>query len=351
MTAATRDFVLPRSRAPRAGVAPEPPAPPLGAGAAGLPAEPADPPRWRRNLAAALFAATILFLCLAPFVFVIVISFGEKIEGAAWRWAFDPTNYRRFFVGADWPATSSTLYLQRLGYSLYYAVIASSLAVITAFPFTWLITRQSRRAQTLWLIFLLASLALSEVFIVMGWDILLSNRSGLPMVARETGFTDWLKAAGWFDTLREWDLANPRDLKFKTSEVATILTMTYLVWPYAVILLYPGLSRIDPAMLEAARTMGANPATVVRTIVLPLMALPLVGTALLLFVFLLGVYVAVTVFADPAKQTLAVSVYDAVRGATLDAPFGAAQSVILLVTAGAFLLASLWLARRVEVRR
>lgn len=333
MTAAPRDLVLPEAAA-----MPAPALPPVPRGAL-------------RLLATALFSAGILFLCLAPFLFVIIISFGEKVEGAAWRWAFDPTNYRRFFVGADWPATTTTLYLQRLGYSLYYAVIAAGLAVMTAFPFTWLVTRQSRRAQTLWLIFLLASLALSEVFIVMGWDILLSNRSGLPMVARETGLTDWLKAAGWFDTLREWNLANPRDLKFKTSEFATILTMTYLVWPYAVILLYPGLSRIDPSMLEAARTMGARPATVMRTIVLPLMALPLVGTALLLFVFLLGVYVAVTVFADPARQTLAVSVYDAVRGATLDAPFGAAQSVVLLVTAGTFLLASLWLTRRVEALR
>ena len=299
-------------------------------------------------LTAWAFGAAVVFLCLAPFLFVIAISFGEKIEGAAWRWAFDASNYRRFFVGADWPETTTTLYLQRLGYSLYYAVIAAFLAVLTAFPFTYLLTRQSRRAQTLWLIFLLASLSLSEVFIVMGWDILLSNRSGLPMVLRETGVTDWLKAAGYFDTLREWGLANPRDVKFKTSEFATILTMTYLVWPYAVILLYPGLSRIDPAMTEAARTMGAGPLTVVRTVVLPLVAVPLFGTLLLLFVFLLGVYVAVTVFADPAKQTLAVSVYDSVRGATLDAPFGAAQAVVLLVTAGAFLVASLMLGRRVE---
>ena len=57
------------------------------------------------------------------------------------------------------------------------------------------------------------------------------------------------------------------------------------------------------------------------------------GTTVLLFVFLLGGYVAVTVFADPAKQTTAVSVYEHVRGSTLNAPFGAAQSVILLVAA------------------
>ena len=83
---------------------------------------------------------------------------------------------------------------------------------------------------------------------------------------------------------------------------------------------------------------------------IPSVRLPLIGTLLLLFVFLLGTYVSVAVFSDPAKQTLAISVYEAVRGSTLDAPFGAAQSVVLLVTAGALLWLSQILVRRPEVR-
>ena len=182
----------------------------------------------------------------------------------------------------------------------------------------------------------------------MGWDIMLSNRSGLPMVFKETGLTDWLKATGWFDMLRDWGLANPRNVKFKTSEFATILTMAYLVWPYAVILLYPALSRMDRSMIEAARTMGAGSWTVMRTVILPTVRLPLIGSVLLLFVFLLGTYVAVTVFADPAKHTIAISVYDSVRGANLNAPFGAAQAVVLLVTAAAFLSVGRLLVSRAE---
>lgn len=282
--------------------------------------------------------ALIVTFCVVPFILVLAISFGQKIEGAAWRWAFTGENYVRFFVGADWPESTTFLYLNRLWYSLYYAVIASVIAVLTAFPFTYILTRLPRRAQSRWLVFLLATMSLSEVFIVMGWDILLSNRSGLPMVLRETGVTAWLKDVGLFAQLREWGLANPRDVKFKTSVLATVLTMSYLVWPYAVILLYPALSRLDQSMVEAARTMGASPWTVIRTVVLPTVRMPLIGTLFLLFVFLLGSYVTVTVFADPSKQTLAVSVYEAVRGSTLNAPFGAAQAVILLIT-GAICLA------------
>ncbi|MEM6622318.1 MAG: hypothetical protein AAF674_08835 [Pseudomonadota bacterium] len=313
----------------------------------GVAAEAAPAKRW--NWGTIGFALVIVILCLVPFILVMVISLGEKIEGADWRWSLSLSNYQRFFVGAN-PEDVSFLYLQRLWYSFYYAVIASLLAVATAFPFVYLMTRQSRRAQTIWLVFLLSSVSLSEVFVVMGWDILLSNRSGLPMVFKETGLTDWLKEVGWFQQLRDWGLANPRNVRFKPSEFATIITLAYLVWPYAVILLYPALARLDNSTLEAARTMGARPLTVVRTVVLPSVRLPLLGAVLLLFVFLMGAYVAITVFAHPAKHTVAVSVYEAVRGATLNAPFGAAQAIVLLVVAGAFLVAAMWLSRLAERR-
>ncbi|MEM9199125.1 MAG: ABC transporter permease subunit [Pseudomonadota bacterium] len=288
----------------------------------------------------------IALICVVPFVLVLVISLGNKIEGAGWEWGLSLANYSRFFFGIGWPETVSTLYAQKLFYSLYFAVLASLLAVLVAFPFTYLLTRLSRRAQAGWLILLLSSVSLSEVFVVMGWDVLLSNRSGLPMVFRETGLTAWLKGNGGLDLLREWGLASPRNIRFKTSAFATVTTMVYLVFPYAVILLYPALSRIDPAMMEAARTMGARPLTVIRTVVLPAVRVPVIGAVLLLFVFLLGAYVAITVFAAPAQQTLTVSIYDSIRGQTINAPFGAAQAVVLLVTAALFLGASSLIAKR-----
>lgn len=286
----------------------------------------------------ALHVAAVLILAVVPFLLVFAISFGHKVEGAAWVWGFELTNYRRFFVGSDYPDSVSLLYLKYLWYSVWYALVAAILAVATAFPFVWLMTRASLRAQTVWLVFFLCSLTFSEVFIVMGWDILMSNRSGLPMVFQETGLTNWLKANGGLDLLREWGLATPRNVRFKPSEFATILTLTYLVWPYAVILLYPPISKIEREVVEAARTMGASPFTVVRTVVMPMVRTPLVGAVLLLFVFLLGAYVTIAVFADPSKHTLSISVYEAVRGSTLNAPFGSAQAVVLLLTAAAVLV-------------
>ena len=59
-------------------------------------------PGWSRILPWLLTSVTLI-LCLVPFLLVIAISFGRKIEGAAWVWDFTFENYQRFFVGALWP--------------------------------------------------------------------------------------------------------------------------------------------------------------------------------------------------------------------------------------------------------
>lgn len=310
----------------------------------------ARPTVTRKGVLYTVLSAIMVVFCVVPFVLVIVISFGRKVEGASWVWDFTFANYQRFFVGILWPDEVTFLYLQQLGYSFYFAVIASVLAVVTALPFTLLLTRLKRSMQAIWLVFILSSLSMSEVFIVMGWDILLSNNSGLPKLFEITGLTQWLKDTGWFQTLRDWGLANPRNVKFKPSEFATILTLSYLVWPYAVILLYPALSRLDPSLSEAARTMGAGRWTVTRTVTLPMIRLPLLGTTLLLFVFLLGSYVTISVFATPDKQTTAVAIYSNIRGSNLDSPFGSAQAVILLISASVCLYFGHLLNRRSEAR-
>lgn len=75
------------------------------------------------------------------------------------------------------------------------------------------------------------------------------------MLFKTAGLTGWLKGNGMFDVLREWGLANLRNVRFKPTQVATILTLTYLAWPCAVILLYPPLSQADQSIIDADRTI------------------------------------------------------------------------------------------------
>ena len=107
----------------------------------------------KRLLLIGLSAVVIIF-CVLPFLLVLVISFGRKVDGAAWVWDFTFENYQRFFVGVLWPEEVTFLYLQQLYYSFYFAVIASLIAVLTALPFTLMLARLKRSTQAIWLVFI-----------------------------------------------------------------------------------------------------------------------------------------------------------------------------------------------------
>ena len=47
--------------------------------------------------------SAIVVFCVFPFLLVLAISFGRKVDGAAWVWDFTLENYQRFFVGVLWP--------------------------------------------------------------------------------------------------------------------------------------------------------------------------------------------------------------------------------------------------------
>ncbi|MEV8657385.1 hypothetical protein AB0071_25785, partial [Klebsiella pneumoniae] len=96
-----------------------------------------------------------------------------------------------------------------------------------------------RRRQVPWLVFLLAVLSLSEVIVGFSWSTLLS---------RTAGITNLLVLIGLMD----------QPVSLSPGFGAVLTGMTYQAFPYAVLVLYPSLSRLDPTLTEAARTLGAS---------------------------------------------------------------------------------------------
>ena len=45
--------------------------------------------------------------------------------------------------------------------------------------------------------------------------------------------------------------------------------MVYQALPYTILVLYPALVRLDPTLLEAARTLGASPVRAFLNVVVP----------------------------------------------------------------------------------
>ena len=262
-----------------------------------------EPPRKLTDYAPLIFPAIMLIVFFViPFSTMITVSFFRRQQGGFYTPEFVVDNYARFL---------SPFFSGVLGFSLILAVLVALICVGVAFPFTYALTRTRRRVQVIWLIALLSILSLSEVIIGFAWSTLLS---------RTAGITSILVTAGL--------LSEPQALLPGFGAVLT--GMVYQALPYTVLVLYPSLIRLDPSLLEAARTLGASPVRGFFNIVIPVQRNTIVATFILVFVFALGSYLLPQILGRPQHWTLSVLITDqAIYQSNM--PFAAAMAVFLVL--------------------
>jgi putative spermidine/putrescine transport system permease protein len=198
-----------------------------------------------------------------------------------------------------------------LGFSLELAALVALICVAIGTPFTYLLTRMRRRWQIGWLVGLLAILALSEVIIGFAWSTLLS---------RTAGITNLLVAIGL--------MSEPKSLS--PSFGAVLTGMVYQAFPYTILVLFAPVSRLDPSIVEAARTLGASPVRAFFNLVIPTLRNAILATIILVFVFALGSYLLPQLLGRPQHWTLSVLITDqAIYQSNL--PFAAAMAVFLVL--------------------
>lgn len=277
-----------------------------------------EPPKTLADYAPLAFPALMLVVFfVVPFSTMIAVSFFKRDPAGFYTTDFVWDNYARFLTA---------FFGSVLGFSLMLAVMVAACCVAVGFPFTYLLVRQSRKVQTVCLVGLLAILSLSEVIIGFAWSTLFS---------RTAGITNLLVALGL--------MAEPRAL---TPGFGAVLTgMVYQALPYTVLVLYPALVRFDPALLEAARTLGASPVRAFLNVVVPALRNTIVATLIMVFVFALGSYLLPQILGRPQHWTLSVLITDqAIYQSNM--PFAAAMAVFLVLISLALVGLTLLAGRR-----
>jgi putative spermidine/putrescine transport system permease protein len=126
---------------------------------------------------------------------------------------------------------------------------------------------------------------------------------------------------------------------------AVLTGMVYQALPYAVLVLYPSVSRLDPSLVEAARTLGASPLLAFFNLVVPTLRNALLATFIMVFVFALGSYLLPQLLGRPQHWTLSVLITDqAIYQSNM--PFAAAMAVFLVLVSLALVGLSLLIGRR-----
>lgn len=247
---------------------------------------------------------------MVPFALVLLASVAVPTPDGDYRYGFDLQHFERF---ATW------FYIERALFSTAMAILVALISLFIAFPFSYLLIGFSQRSKTLWLIYILAQLSLSEVLIAFSWQILLSRTAGI-------------------SNLLVWVGLAEKPFAMLPSAGAVIAALVYLALPFAILLLYPALSRIDRSLIEAARTLGASPIRAFFNIVLPVTKSAIVASGVTIFVLTLGAIIVPQVLGRPAHWTLSVMITDQAIS-NFNLPFASALAVVLLALSGLVIVA------------
>jgi putative spermidine/putrescine transport system permease protein len=262
-----------------------------------------EPPRRVADYSPLAFPAVMLTVFfVVPFGIMVMVSFFRRQQGGFYTPDFVLESYGRFL---------STFFGGVLSFSLGLAACVALICVVVGFPFTYELARAKRWVQVIWLVALLSVLSLSEVIIGFAWSTLLSRTAGI------SNLLVWL---GMMD--------KPVAL---TPNFGAVLTgMVYQAFPYTVLVLYPAMARLDPTLMEAARTLGSHPLKAFLTVVVPALRNTIVATFIMVFVFALGSYLLPQLLGRPQHWTLSVLITDqAVYQSNM--PFAAAMAVFLVL--------------------
>jgi ABC-type spermidine/putrescine transport system permease subunit I len=131
---------------------------------------------------------------------------------------------------------------------------------------------------------------------------------------------------------------------------ALVFGEVLIVLPYPILMLVAALEAVDPALEEAARSLGGNPLRAYYEAVLKLIVPALVTSALVTFIWGLGAFIAPTILGTPDWYTIAVEVYSETLD-KLNWPLGAALATTYVAFVAAIVGAVLLMQARWSGRR
>jgi ABC-type spermidine/putrescine transport system permease subunit I len=282
----------------------------------------------RRPLVALLLSAPAMLLLLVffagPFLFLLRLSFCAPPDGRGFYQAdtWTTANYAALFA--------DTYFHQIALFTLLLALGVTGLVLLFALPLSLFIHALPPRQKALALAAVVLPKLASMLVVVYGLQMMLSSAGIVNQLLQVIGL------------VRE-------PMRLSRNLAGAVLGEMYLLLPYAVLVLVVGLERIDPALVPAARGLGASPWRAFRRITLPLLAPGLTLAAQLTLAWALGAFVGPLFMGSPNEITLAVEVHRQ----TVENnhwPRGAATAallllgvVLLLATSG---LTVRWLTRR-----
>ena len=194
-----------------------------------------------------------------------------------------------------------------------YVGIASLLCLLIGYPAAYFVARFAGRRKALFLILLIAPFWISYMMRMLAWiDLLQSNgylNKALTFLHLSSHPVNWLGGL----------------------PVTVILGLVYGYVPYIILVLYAGLDRIDPALIEAGRDLGLGRVRTFLRVTLPLSRQPILTGLLITVLPMLGDYYTNQMLSGSAGTSMIGNLIQGQLGTPGLEAQGAVLSLLLLL--------------------
>jgi spermidine/putrescine transport system permease protein len=252
---------------------------------------------WYFALPGLLWLTVFFLLPLLNQVSVSLMT-GDPEAGYALTWSFG--NYTDA-IAQYWP---------QIERSLLYALAATAIDLVIAFPLAYFIAYKAGRWKGLLLLMVVLPFFMSQVLRTVSWQLILTDNGWVVSQLRDAGV---LGDSG----------------RILATSAAVIGGIAYNFLPFMVLPLYASLERLDRRLIEAATDLYASRATAFRTVTLPLATPGIFAGSLLVFIPATGDFINAALLGS-SKQYMIGNVIQTNFLTVLDYPTAAALSFFLI---------------------
>jgi ABC-type spermidine/putrescine transport system permease subunit I len=258
----------------------------------------------------------LILLFIVPFYAVLAIAMGQlnrlfESPVAVWNpleWnSSNVINAYRDVVGST--SFAGPIVIR----TIIYVAIAALLCLLIGYPAAYFVARFAGRRKALFLVLLIAPFWISYMMRMLAW-------------------VDLLQTNGYLNrALTDLDLASHQINWLGGMSVTVILGLVYGYVPYIILVLYAGLDRIDPALIEAGRDLGLGRARTFLRVTLPLSRQPILTGLLITVLPMLGDYYTNQLMSGAASTSMIGNLIQGQLGTPGLEAQGAVLSLVLLL--------------------
>jgi putrescine transport system permease protein len=220
--------------------------------------------------------------------------------------------------------------------TIVYVAVALAISLAIGYPVAYYTSRHAGRWRALILVLLVLPFWISYLMRMFAWTNLLDTSGYAAKVLDALSIDGLLRSIGLFDG-NNW---------LGGQHVTVIMALVYGYVPYLILPLFASLDRIDQRLIEAARDLGAPPASAFWRVVLPLSKTGIMAGVVLIALPMFGDYYTPDLMSgSPQTSMLGNSINGYVQGGP-DKSLGASLTLLLAAFLLIFMLYYLHVLRR-----